>query len=125
MGVPDSDLAISVVGDRTIRRLNRQYLGKDWPTNVISFPMQEGEFVGLNPELLGDVVISADTTAREAAAGGMSFTARLTFLLLHGILHLTGYDHERSGQAAARRMRTRERRLFALLQGEGLTGDHD
>jgi probable rRNA maturation factor len=120
LGYPDSELSLAVVGDRTIRRLNRDYLERDKPTNVISFAMQEGDFPGLNPALLGDVVISADTAAREAAEGGVSFDARLTFLLLHGILHLTGYDHERSGEDEARRMEKKERELFALLEKEGL-----
>jgi probable rRNA maturation factor len=117
---PDSELSVAIVGDRSIRRLNREYLGRDKPTNVISFAMQEGEFPGMNPGLLGDVVISADTCAREAEEGGVSFVARLAFLLLHGILHLTGYDHERSGEAEARRMEEKERELFALLEKEGL-----
>jgi probable rRNA maturation factor len=99
--------------------LNRQYLGKDRPTNVISFAMNEGECSGVNPEVLGDVVISAATAAREAAEEGMPFFERLSFLLLHGILHLVGYDHERSGDAAARRMAAKERELFALLRREG------
>ncbi|HTG82313.1 MAG TPA: rRNA maturation RNase YbeY [Geobacteraceae bacterium] len=120
MGYPGSELSIAIVGDRAIRRLNREYLERDKPTNVISFAMGEGDFPGLNPSLLGDVVISADTCAREAEEGGMAFEARLVFLLLHGILHLTGYDHERSGEAEARRMEAKEREMFALLVKEGL-----
>ena len=111
---------MAIVGDLAIRRLNRDYLGRDKSTNVISFSMQEGDYPELNPELLGDVVISADTAAREAGEAGMSFAARLAFLLLHGILHLTGYDHERSGEAEAARMEEKERELFALLELEGL-----
>ncbi|HEX8961269.1 MAG TPA: rRNA maturation RNase YbeY [Geobacteraceae bacterium] len=119
MGYPDSELSLAVVGDLSIRRLNREYLGRDKPTNVISFAMQEGDFPEVNPVLLGDVVISADTCAREAEEGGIAFDARLSFLLLHGILHLTGYDHERSGEAEARRMEAKERELFTLLEKEG------
>lgn len=120
MGLPDSELSIAIVGDLTIRRLNRDYLGRDKPTNVISFSMQEGDYPELNPDLLGDVVISADTAAREAEEGGVSFAARLTFLLLHGILHLTGYDHERSGEIEAVRMEQKELELFDILEKEGL-----
>ncbi len=108
------------MGDRSIRRLNREYLGRDKATNVISFSMQEGDFGTINPGLLGDVVISADTAAREADEGGESCWSRLVFLLLHGILHLTGYDHERSGEAEAARMEAKEREIFALLKEEGL-----
>lgn len=120
MGCPSSELSVAIVGDRIIRTLNRDYLEKDRPTNVISFSMQEGEFGAVNPELLGDVVISADTTAREAEESGISFWERLVFLLMHGILHLTGYDHERSGEEEARRMDAKEQEIFALLKKEGL-----
>lgn len=115
-----SELSISIVGDRTIRILNRDYLHKDRPTNVISFSMQEGEFGSLSPDLLGDVVISADTAALEAQEGGITFHERLVFLLLHGILHLTGYDHERSGEDEAKRMEAKEAEIFATLASEGL-----
>ena len=121
MGLATSELSVVIVGDRAIRRLNREYLGRDKATNVISFSMQEGEFAGLNPNMLGDVVISADTAALEAEGGGIPFATRLHFLLLHGILHLAGYDHERSGEAEACRMEEKEREIFALLEGEGLT----
>lgn len=120
MGYPASELSITIVSDAGIRRINRDYLDKDRPTNVISFAMQEGEFAELNSQLLGDVVISADTAAREAEEGGLPFHARFCFLLLHGILHLTGFDHERSGPAAARRMEAKERELFGMLEKEGL-----
>lgn len=120
MGCPDTtELSISIVGDRAIHRLNREYLGKDRPTNVISFSLQEGEF-GHVSAALGDVVISADTAAREAEASGISTWERVVFLLLHGILHLTGYDHERSGEAEARRMAKKEKELYDLLERAGL-----
>lgn len=120
MGYPDSELSVVIVGDRAIRCLNREYLGRDKATNVISFAMGEGEFAELNSSLLGDVVISAATCAREAEEGGVPFMARLCFLMLHGILHLTGYDHERSGVAAARRMEKKEREIFRTLEEAGL-----
>ena len=120
LGCPEAELSVSIVGDRSIRALNRDYLGRDKATNVISFAMQEGEFGTLNPGMLGDVVISADTAAREADEAGESFESRLTFLLLHGILHITGYDHERSGEAEAARMEAREREIFGRLQEAGL-----
>lgn len=83
--------------------------------------MQEGEFGSITPDMLGDVVISADTAAREADAAGITPHERLVFLLLHGILHLTGFDHERSGAVAARRMEAKEAELFAELRLCGLT----
>jgi probable rRNA maturation factor len=119
LGYPDSELSIAVVGDRSIRRLNRVYLGSNNSTNVISFSMREGPFAGVNPQLLGDVVISADTCSRESLDAGISFTARLHFLLLHGMLHLAGYDHERSGDTEAHRMEEKEREILSFLEMEG------
>lgn len=116
----DTELSISIVGDRSIRIINRDYLGKDRATNVISFSLQEGDCSGINPHALGDVLISADTAAREAEDGGIEFFERLVFLLLHGMLHLCGYDHERSGEIAAERMRLKEQRLFRALKKAGL-----
>ena len=121
LGCTSSELSVSIVGDRTMRALNRDYLRKDRPTNVISFSMQEGEYGSIAPDLLGDVVISADTAAREAEDAGITFHERLVFLLLHGIHHLTGYDHERSGEVEARRMEAKEAELFAALRMHGLT----
>jgi len=123
LGCPEeTELSVTIVGDRTIRRINREYLDKDRPTNVISFSLQEGDCSGVVPHALGDVVISAATAAREAEQGGQTVHQRLCFLLLHGILHLCGFDHERSGETEARRMQRKERELFALLEREGHLG---
>ena len=117
-GCPDAELSILIVGDRRIRQINRDYLQRDKATNVISFAQQEGEKVGGEGLLLGDVVISAATAARDAAEAGLPLASELYFLLLHGILHLLGYDHERSGAAEAARMEAREEEIFALLCAE-------
>jgi probable rRNA maturation factor len=115
---PDAELSIVLVDDDEIQQLNRNYLQRDKPTNVISFPMREGEDSGLNPSLLGDVVISTETAARDADEAGISFESELLFLLLHGILHLCGYDHERGTEAEARLMEIKEQEIFALLEVE-------
>mgnify|MGYP001817540816 FL=1 len=112
-------MSILVIDDAAIRAINRDYLGKDCPTNVISFAMQEGE--GVQNDLLGDVVISAETAARDAAEAQTSFESELCFLLLHGVLHLLGYDHERGTRAEAKRMEEREREVFSLIREEFLT----
>ena len=122
MGAEDSELSLSIVSDVAIRRINREYLGKDRPTNVISFSLLEGEFGDINPSALGDVVVSADTALREAMDAGMSLAERLSFLIVHGILHLSGYDHERSGEAEEARMQAKEKEIFRLLKREGLLG---
>ncbi len=118
MGCPEAELSVLIVDDEEIRILNRDYLQRDKPTNVISFPQQEGEGAGLQPSLLGDVVISADTAARDAAEAEIPFESELHFLLLHGILHLLGYDHERGTEAEAEAMEVKEQEIFALIRRE-------
>jgi probable rRNA maturation factor len=102
------------VDDEEIAALNRQYLQRSGPTNVIAFPMQEGAFGEITPDLIGDVVISMDTCRRESEAAGMPLEARLDELLIHGILHLFGYDHVTS-EADARRMAAKSDQLMALV----------
>jgi len=116
---------VVIVDDDGIQAINRDYLGRDRPTNVISFAMREGEDAGLHPELLGDVIVSADTAARDAAEADLSFESELCFLLLHGILHLLGYDHENGNEADALRMEARERELFALVRAACLGRDDE
>lgn len=81
-------------------QLNTTYRGISKSTNVLAFPMQEGEFSHITPGLLGDVVISIDTAQREAQAAGISLEERVSQLLVHGILHLVGFDHETSDSDA-------------------------
>jgi probable rRNA maturation factor len=116
---PDGELSVVVVDDPHITKLNREYLHRDGPTNVIAFPMREGDFGHINPQMVGDVVISADTAHREGAAVGMSMNARFQELLVHGILHLFGYDHELDCQEALR-MEQKSRELLVLLQQQVL-----
>ncbi|WP_225072270.1 rRNA maturation RNase YbeY [Desulfuromonas sp. CSMB_57] len=121
-GCPDGELSVLIVDDAAIRIINRDYLQRDRATNVISFSMQEGEQAGLHPNLLGDVVISAETAARDAAEAGLGFESELYFLLLHGILHLLGYDHERGSAEQAAQMEAREEDLFDVVKAEFLDG---
>ncbi len=109
-----------IVDNPEIHQLNLEYLGRDRPTNVISFAMQEGEGEGVQPQLLGDVVISAERAADDARDAGIPFEHELVFLLLHGLLHLLGYDHERGTQAQAEKMEAKERELFSLVRQEFL-----
>lgn len=112
---PDAELSLVFVDDARIAQLNAAYLKHEGPTNVISFPMREGEFGDLNPHLLGDVVISMDTCAREAQAADLSLDERLDELIVHGVLHLFGYDHVH-GQAEARAMEAKSRELLTLMR---------
>ena len=91
----NSELSVLFVDDSEIAEMNLSYRGKEGPTNVLSFPMHEGDFGDINPGLLGDIVISLETAMDEAKKAAISFEERLSQLLIHGILHLLGYDHER------------------------------
>ncbi len=115
---PDCELSIVLVDDARIAELNQAYLDRQGPTNVISFPMREGRFGDVHPELLGDVVISMDTAGREAHEAGLSLDLRFDQLLIHGILHLLGYDHVHS-EDEAQAMEARSDELLALLEGQG------
>ena len=112
---PKVELSILLIDDTQIAILNRDYLQRKGPTNVIAFPMREGEFTEVNPELLGDVVISLETAEREGLAGGQSMQSRLDELLIHGILHLIGYDHENS-EAEAEEMEAKSNELLEMLK---------
>jgi probable rRNA maturation factor len=116
---PEAELSIVIVDDAEIAELNQRYLQRSGPTNVLAFAMQEGEFGEISPHLLGDVVISADTAAREGREAGIPMVAHLIALLVHGILHLLGYDHE-TEPAQAREMDAKSRELLALLERRSL-----
>jgi probable rRNA maturation factor len=105
---PDYELSLVLTDDSDIAVMNKEYLNHEGATNVISFPMQEGEFSGINPQMLGDVVISLDTALKEAEDAGMSMEERLNELLIHGILHLLGYDHEVKEDEAEMEEKSRE-----------------
>ncbi|MEW5724598.1 MAG: rRNA maturation RNase YbeY [Thermodesulfobacteriota bacterium] len=121
MGLPEAELSILLVEDEEIAGLNRRYLGRAGPTNVISFPMREGPHGQVNPELLGDVVISTETCAAQAADSGFSPEEMLDFYLIHGILHLAGYDHEGPAEEASR-MEAKTWELFRAFGHQGPTG---
>ena len=115
MDCAEKEISITFVDDETIQRINKQYLSKDRPTNVISFSLQEGEFGDINPELLGDVVISVDTASRDADKGNLSFDEEIIYLIIHGLLHLLGYNHENTSKENALKMKQKEKELFRLL----------
>lgn len=115
MDCPDGELSILIVDDAEIEILNSKYLNRPRPTNVIAFPMQEGEFSDVNPKLLGDVVISIDTTLKEAESAEIGMEMRFTQLLVHGILHLLGYDHETT-ESEAKEMKNKSSELIKLIE---------
>lgn len=113
MDLPDAELSILLTGDAAVSDLNRRYLGKEGPTNVLAFPMNEAlSLEGVR--MLGDVVVSVDTAVKESHRSGEALEQTIFRLLIHGVLHLLGYDHEKSSNEA-RRMRKEEQRLLALI----------
>jgi probable rRNA maturation factor len=106
---------VLIIDDARMRRLNARYRGIDRPTDVLAFAMREGPFADFHPQVLGDVVLSAETALRQARARRHSLAEELTRLLIHGTLHLLGYDHEVS-PANARLMRAKERELWKLAK---------
>ena len=112
VGEASAELSILFVGDQRMRGLNRRYRGKDRTTDVLAFPMRGVPHS--SSHLLGDVVIAVPTAARQAKQGHRSLDKELTVLLVHGILHLCGYDHERS-EKEARRMHRRERMILRSI----------
>ena len=109
--IREADLAIRIVDEREGQALNRHYRGKDYATNVLSFPAELPE--GVKLPLLGDLVICAPVVAREAAEQGKPVAAHYAHLTVHGVLHLLGWDHEHDKDAEA--MEQLEREVLAEL----------
>jgi len=111
--LPPGELSILITDDTTVRRLNREYAGDDEPTDVLAFSLREGEeFASPDGVLrLGDVIISYPTALRQAVEAGRPVEAEIDHLLVHGVLHLLGYDHAEAEEEE--RMRRREQELLA------------
>jgi probable rRNA maturation factor len=113
IGQSRSELSIALVSDPDITALNAQWRKRPQPTDVLSFSLVEGDFANHRAGLLGDVVISVETAAAQAAERHRALDEVVVRLLIHGVLHLIGHDHEEDGEA--RRMRAEERRLWQTL----------
>ena len=104
---------VVLFGEKSARALNRDFRGKDYATNVLSFPFDAAPAPSAGPPLLGDVVICPAIVEREAAEQGKPLRDHYAHLTIHGVLHLLGYDHETDRDAE--RMERLERRLLAAL----------
>lgn len=122
--LPDAELGILVTGDETVRGLNRRYAGHDETTDVLSFSLQEGEEFASPDGLLrlGEVIISFPTAQRQAELAGRLLGDEMAHLLVHGILHLLGYDHAQPEDE--RHMRRREAELLGRDYHTPLSSGH-
>ena len=113
------EISIRLTDDSEVQTLNAQYRGKDKPTNVLSFPMVQPDLLESlsnsddGEVLLGDIVLADGVVAREAEERGITIADHTTHLIIHGLLHLVGYDHEHDAEAEA--MEEMERRVLASL----------
>lgn len=105
-GIAAAEIGVVLADNAAVQALNKRWRGKDAPTNVLSFATGE-------PHLLGDIVLAVETVAREAAEQGKPLAHHLRHLVIHGVLHLLGYDHEHPRDAT--RMENRERRILATF----------
>ena len=112
---PGVELSVALVDDAAIEELNERYRGMPVPTDVLSFSLEDGAHAEHRGALLGDVVISLESAARQARRGRRSLEDEVLRLLIHGALHLVGHDHERA--AEARVMRAEERRIRRAISG--------
>lgn len=113
IGLGASELSVRLVDDAEIHGLNRDYRRRDRATDVLSFSLREGRFAELSTAL-GDVVISLETAKRQAAENGLALSDEVDRLLVHGIVHLAGYDHEISAREQ-RRMQRKEREMLRRI----------
>lgn len=107
------EVSVVLADDATVRALNHEHRGNDKPTNVLSFPIGGAGGPDAAPTMLGDVVLACETVTAEAAAQGKSVADHLRHLVVHGVLHLAGYDHE--DDAEAEKMERLETRILADL----------
>ena len=105
-----SGVTVAFVSDRMMRELNRRWRGKEGTTDVLSFPAEQDEFDEAGGKTLGDVVISVEQAARQASENNLSFEDEIAQLILHGLIHLSGYDHSTdNGEMNRLEMRLRKR----------------
>lgn len=110
---PPSEISVVLSDDEHIRELNKHHRGMDKPTNVLSFPPARVKTPAGMPRFLGDIVLAFETVAREAADESKTIENHLSHLVVHGVLHLLGYDHEDEDEAET--MEARERQILAKL----------
>jgi probable rRNA maturation factor len=118
-GQEKAELSLALIGNTEMRRLNARYCSKDYPTDVLSFPAERN--LPVETPLIGDVIISVEKAAEQAKARRRRLDEEMVTLLIHGVVHLLGYDHERSAKDA-RVMGRLEKKIHRQLCERGLIG---
>lgn len=114
LGCHDRELSLLFTDDKHIAELNRRFLKREGPTNVLAFPMRQGDHTEPETPMLGDIVISVDAVKRDAKGSGEDLARTIDRLSIHGLLHLLGYDHERSEEASM--MEEETERLLVMTE---------
>ena len=130
LDVADAEVVVTLVSDRRMTDLNSQFRGYNKTTDVLSFPMDEADVPPGFPQVLGDVIISAERARRQAEeratesnGSGYSLLDELTFLMIHGMLHLVGFDHMNTGEAEV--MEKRELEIFRVFSNIAPRAHHE
>lgn len=113
----DKEISLLFVDNEEIRDINKRYLNRNYPTNVLSFSLTDGQYGNINPHVLGDIVISVEKAIEDAGEADIALNDEIDFLMIHGVLHLLDYNHENTSEAEILKMNKKERELFYMLKG--------
>lgn len=113
----DNEISLLFVDNEEIRNINKRYLNRNYPTNVLSFSLSNGKYGNINPRVLGDIVISVEKALEDAGKADIELNDAIDFLMIHGVLHLVDYNHEDASEAEILKMNNKEKELFYMLKG--------
>jgi probable rRNA maturation factor len=110
------EISLLFVDNEEIKDMNKRYLNRDYPTNVLSFSLTNGQYGNINPYMLGDIVISVEKALEDAGEADIELNDEIDFLMIHGVLHLLDYNHEDTSEAEILKMNKKEKELFYALK---------
>ena len=110
------EISLLFVDNEEIKDINKRYLNRNYPTNVLSFSLSNGQYGNINPHVLGDIIISVEKALEDAGEADIELNDVIDFLMIHGVLHLLDYDHEGTSEAETLKMNKKEKELFYALK---------
>jgi probable rRNA maturation factor len=113
----DKEISLLFVDNEEIRDINNRYLNRNYPTNVLSFSLTDGQYGNINPHILGDIVISVEKAIEDSVEAEIELNDEIDFLMIHGVLHLLDYNHEDTSESEILKMNKKEKELFYMLKG--------